>query len=447
MPISAHFVIRSTIGLLTLGFVALFGIVGMTSWLNERANLNFDDVIAARDIRSAAVELRDALRTAESSQRGYVFTGNEIYLAPYDAAKVQAQRQLAALKRLLPADPTTARVLGRLDIIATDKISEMDQTIQLKKDRRDADTLALFRSNRGKALMDEANLFLTSLVQSADERLISDVGEQRSNAAMLRWASILGGAVIVLVVAIVVVTVTRYTREIRHARDEVRDLNASLEERVKRRTAELDSARNRAEVLLAEVNHRVANSLTLVASLVKLQSKAVSEQAAKDALAETEGRIYAISLLHHRLYSSGDPLSVALDEYLSRLLDHIETSMHAEGHTASLRYEIAPLQLPTDAAINLGVVVSEWVTNAFKYAYPEHPGEVRVSLLAMPDGCAKLCVEDDGIGRPADAVAKGTGLGTRIVSAMAATMKGHIEYAGESGTSACMMFALPPVNA
>jgi CHASE3 domain sensor protein len=214
MPISVRFVIRLTIGLLALGFLALFGIVGMTSWLNERASLNFDNAIAARDIRGAAVELRDALRTAESSERGYVFTGNEIYLAPYDAAKVQAQRQLEALKRLLPGDPTTARVFGRLDVVTTDKISEMDQTIQLKKDRRDADTLALFRSNRGKALMDEANLFLASIVQSADERLISDVAEQRANAAMLRWASIIGGAVIVLVVAIMVVTVTRYTREI-----------------------------------------------------------------------------------------------------------------------------------------------------------------------------------------------------------------------------------------
>ena len=177
MPISARFVIRSTIGLLALGFLALFGIVGMTSWLNERASLNFDDVISARDIRGAAVELRDALRTAESGQRGYVLTGNEIYLAPYDAAKVQAQRQLEALKRLLPADPTTARVFSRLDVVTTDKISEMDQTIESKKDRRDADTAAIIRSNRGKALMDEANLFLTSVVQSADERLTSDVGE------------------------------------------------------------------------------------------------------------------------------------------------------------------------------------------------------------------------------------------------------------------------------
>src|SRR6478609_2814078 len=104
MPISVRFVIRSTIGFLAVGFLALFGIVGMTSWLNERANLIFDDVMVGRDIRSAAVELRDSLRTAESSQRGYVFTGNEIYLAPYQASKTGARRQAEALKRLVPAD-------------------------------------------------------------------------------------------------------------------------------------------------------------------------------------------------------------------------------------------------------------------------------------------------------------------------------------------------------
>jgi two-component sensor histidine kinase len=445
MPISVRFVVRSTIGLLAVGFLALFGIVGMTSWLNERARQNFDDVVRVRDIRSAAVELRDALRTAESSQRGYVVNGNEIYLAPYDAAKAQARRQLETLKRLSPADAATARVFSRLNDVTADKIAEMDQTIALKKDRKDAETLAVFRSNRGKALMDEANLFLTSIIQSADLRLTSGVDEQRANTAMLRWASIAGGVLIVLVVAIVVVTVTRYTSETRQARDEVRNINATLEERVKRRTADLASARDRAEVLLAEVNHRVANSLTLVASLVNLQSKAMSDQAAKNALAETQGRIHAISLLHRRLYSAGDVRVVALDQYLSSLLDHLETSMRAEGHTASLRYDIAPLMLATDAAINLGVVVTEWVTNAFKYAYPDHPGEVRVHLVCLADGCATLSVADDGVGRPPDAPIKGTGLGTRIVSAMAATMKGQVAYGGETGTAARMTFPLPAV--
>jgi two-component sensor histidine kinase len=441
MPISIRFVVRSTIGLLAVGFLALFAIVGATTWLNERARVNFDDVIVARDIRTAAVELRDALRTAESSQRGYIFTGNEVYLAPYDAARTQAERRLEALNRLLSSDLDKAQMVARLNGVVKDKLAEMHQSIALKNEGRDAEVLALFRSNRGKALTDEANLFFVSIILSADERLTNDVGEQRANAATLRWVTIIGGFVVVLVVAVVVVTVTRYTREIRQARDEVREINTALEDRVRLRTADLARARDRAETLLAEVNHRVANSLTLVASLVKLQSRAVHEQSAKDALAETQGRIHAISLLHRRLYSSGDVRVVSLDEYLSGLLEHLETSLRAEGHTAMLRHEIAPLKLKTDAAINLGVVLAEWVTNAFKYAYPEHPGEIRVRLDGTPDGGAELVVEDDGVGRPADGAAKGTGLGSRIVSAMAATMGAQIAYARrEPGTCARLTF-------
>ena len=71
-------------------------------------------------------------------------------------------------------------------------------------------------------------------------------------------------------------------------------MNASLEQRVKSRTADLIAARDKAEVLLAEVNHRVANSLSMVAALVRLQSNGIKDQVAKDALNETQGRIDAI---------------------------------------------------------------------------------------------------------------------------------------------------------
>lgn len=444
MPISSRFVIQTTIILLAVGFLALLGIVGTTIWLGERARVYFDDVIEARDTRGSAVDLRDAVRTAESSQRGFVLTGNEIYLAPYDAAKSQAVRQLDTLRGRLAGFPDTAPMLGRLGSVIAEKIAEMDQTIALKKDGRDADALNLFRTNRGKALMDEANVFLYGIILAADERLTTGGAEQSANATMLRAVSTGSAIVIVLVIGVVVVTVTRYTRENTQVRAVINELNTGLERRVEQRTADLARARDRAEVLLAEVNHRVANSLSLVAALVKLQSNAVQEKAAKDALAETQSRIFAISLVHRRLYSSSDVRVVLLDEYLTSLLDHLETSMRAEGHGASLRYEIEPLKLPTDASINLGVVLVEWVTNAFKYAYPEHPGEVRVRLRARPDGSAELVVEDDGVGRGAEGSVKGTGLGTRIVNAMAATMGAQIEYQPRMpGTAARLTFALP----
>ena len=444
MPISTRFVVQTTIGLLAVGFLTLLFIVGMTIWLGERAQVYFDEAIEARDTREAAVELRSAVQTAESSQRGFMVTNNEIYLAPYDSAKVLAKRQLEALKRSLASHPEMDTLLQRLSAVIDEKFNEMDLTVNLKAGRREAEAMALLRSNRGKALMDEVNVFLSGIVRVADERMTEGVREQRANAWRLRWVSIIGAIVIVLVVGGVIVTIAQYTREIAQARDEVRLLNTSLEERVKRRTADVAQARDRAEVLLTEVNHRVANSLTLVAALVKLQAGALTDKSAKDALGEAHARILAISLVHKRLYSDGDVRFVALDEYLSSLLDHLETSMRHEGHGASVSYQIEPLKLPTDATVNLGVVVAEWVTNAFKYAYPDRRGEVRVRLKSLPDGRAELVVEDDGVGRSENGPAKGTGLGTKLVNGVAATMGAEIQYlARQPGTTARLAFPLP----
>ncbi len=156
------------------------------------------------------------------------------------------ERQLETLKRALAASPDAEAMLSRLAAVVGEKMSEMDMTIALKADRRDAEALAVLRTNRGKALMDEANVFLSGIVRAADERLTEGVAEQRQNAVMLRWVSILGGLLIVLVVGGFTLTVLRYAREVAQARDEVHGLNATLEDRVSRRTADLAQARDRA---------------------------------------------------------------------------------------------------------------------------------------------------------------------------------------------------------
>ena len=444
MPISGRFVVKYTGFLLAIGFLTLMGIVGMTIWLGERAQTYANDAIQERDTRVSAVELRSAVQSAESAQRGFLVSGNEIYLAPYDSAKVSVQRQLDRLKVLLTPYKETEAMLRRLSVIIAEKIDEMDRTIGNKKEQRDSQSLSIFRTNRGKALMDEANVFLSSVIRTTDERLTTGVTEQRENAARLRWVSLIGGIIIVLVVGGVTVLGIRYALEIAQARDEVHNLNVNLEQRVKERTSALGQALDRAEVLLAEVNHRVANSLMMVASLVRLQSNALQNQDAKDALAETEARIHAISDVHKRLYSSGDVRLVALDEYLSDLLKNLQSSMQNEGHGASLDYHLEPLKLPTDSSINLGVVVTEWVTNAFKYAYPQRRGEVRVNLKRLADGRGELLVEDDGVGRIDSGAIKGTGLGTRLVKAMAGNLGGEIDYfARQPGTLARLTFPVP----
>jgi two-component sensor histidine kinase/CHASE3 domain sensor protein len=444
MPISSRFVINSTIILLAVGFLALIGIVGMTVWLGENAQHYADETNRSRDIRISAVELRSAVQSAESSQRGFLVSGNEIYLAPYANAKTEALARLDRLKTQLMDDPSTERMMRRLSDVVVEKIAEMDRTIELKRDMQDTEAQAVFGSNRGKALMDEANVFLSSIIRNTEERSTIGVAEQKRNATWLRWVSIVGGLVIITVVGGVTATIFRYASEIGAARDQVQELNESLEQRVKERTTDLVQARDKAEVLLAEVNHRVANSLSLVSSLVRLQSNAVKDQVAKAALNETQARIDAISSVHKRLYSSGDAKFVDLDEYLSSLLKNVEAAMHNEGHGASLRYDLEPLKLKTDSSVNLGVIVTEWVTNAFKYAYPDRAGEVRVRLKHLGDGRAELVVEDDGVGRSGEAVPRGSGLGTRIVSAMARTIGAEVEYvARHPGTGARLAFPSP----
>jgi two-component sensor histidine kinase len=132
---------------------------------------------------------------------------------------------------------------------------------------------------------------------------------------------------------------------------------------------------------------------------------------------------------------------VQLDDYLSGLLEHLKTSLRSSGQGVNLVYDIPAVPLATDASINLGVVVTEWVTNAFKYAYPDGTGEVRVTVRQLPEDTLELVVEDDGVGRAEGAPAKGTGLGTKIVTAMATSMRAKIDYgAGQPGTSARLIF-------
>lgn len=428
---------------LTIGFLALILIVGTTIWLVERGNSLFEQSALQRMTSITAVGLRDHLRTAESSQRGFVLTGNEIYLAPYDTATTRARQELEELGRLIAPDAPNRAMLPRLSEAVREKIADMDTSIALKSAGRHADALASVQRNRGKTLMDEINVFLYGAILIADENNALNSAEQQRNASLLRWISAGAAVVIVLVVLVVAFTVHRNRQDLKEARDEVQAINLTLEERVKTRTADLALARERAEMLLAEVNHRVANSLQLVAVLVRMQMRSVTDAAAQEALRETQSRINAISLIHKSLYTSGDVTNVALNDYLGAMLSNLETAMKKDGHTAILKCCLEPISLRTDASVSLGVAVQELVTNAFKYAYPDDkPGEVRVRLKRLADGKAELTVEDDGVGIAPNAARAGTGLGSKIVQTMASALQTQVEYINRApGTAARLVLS------
>jgi len=200
--------------------------------------------------------------------------------------------------------------------------------------------------------------------------------------------------------------------------------------------SEIRAAKDRAELLLAEVNHRVANSLALVAALVRMQASAIHDPGAKEALAETQARISAIANLHRSLYTSDDVKSVALDDYLGTLVTELDASMAATGYRSRVKLDLDPFTIATDKAVSVGMIVTELLTNAFKYAYPNNQeGEVRLTVRRSDEQTATLIVEDDGVGWNGLGTPKGTGLGSRIIKAMASSLGTTISYGdGDNGT-------------
>ena len=202
-----------------------------------------------------------------------------------------------------------------------------------------------------------------------------------------------------------------------------------LRRRHARAEVELHASHERLATLLREVNHRVANSLQMVSAFVQLQASAIEDGAARAALSDTQRRIGAIGQVHRRLYSSSDVESVDMKDYLRALLAELQETLSTIAAPRRLTLACDEIRLPTDKAVSVGVIVNELVTNACKYAYPRNAsGEVRVGLTESGPEAFTLVVEDDGRGMSADAPAQGTGLGARLIKAMAANLGADLTY-------------------
>ena len=193
--------------------------------------------------------------------------------------------------------------------------------------------------------------------------------------------------------------------------------------------AELREANERLGVLLREVNHRVANSLQVASTMVGMQARLLPAGEAREALQDTQSRIDAIAHVHRGLYASDDVQSVAMDQYMSGLIAELERTWTGTSSPQLIRLSAQPFELHADKAVSLGVIVNELVTNARKYAYRNgEDGEVRVELALDGDSHFQLIVEDDGVGLNDDRVPQGTGLGSKLMEAMARSLSSKLVY-------------------
>lgn len=207
---------------------------------------------------------------------------------------------------------------------------------------------------------------------------------------------------------------------------------------------ELRLANERLETLLREVNHRVANSLQLVSAMVAMQARHLTDPAARQALDDSQRRIQAIAKVHRRLYTSDDVESVAMDEYLAAIVAELEETWSTPVAPRPIRLAADPVKIATDKAVSLGIIVNELVSNACKYAYAEgQEGEIRVHFNREGDRKFSLTVEDDGEGMCENAAPKGTGLGSKLMAAMAQSLSGKLVYDDEhAGCKATLVAAI-----
>ena len=203
-----------------------------------------------------------------------------------------------------------------------------------------------------------------------------------------------------------------------------------------KRTTKIIRAKNAEnELLLKEIHHRVKNNLEMVKSLIALQSAQMEDSASKDAMMASQNRVQSMGIIHQKLYQGHNLGSIEMKDYFVNLSEGILDTFNAEDKV-KIECAMDNLNLDVDTAVPIGLIVNELLTNALKYAFPEHKkGEISISLERFKDNHLKLKVTDNGVGKVDGIAPKGTGFGSQLVQLLTQQLNGKMTERSEQGTS------------
>ena len=228
--------------------------------------------------------------------------------------------------------------------------------------------------------------------------------------------------------------------------------------------ATLGEAEIKQELLIKEIHHRVKNNLQIIASLLNLQANRIRVPEARAEFASARDRVRALATLHRYLYSEGDLQTLNMRSFLRELCAQLFQAIGEKaGHRIQLHIEAPEIAMATDQAVPMALIVTEAVSNAIKYAFPNgRSGHVHVSLSELGDGMGLLVIQDDGVGIPAGRAETETGvrdgLGIQLIrgfarqlGAVLAVQEGLAseegETVGDGGTCYRLTFPLHPEQA
>ena len=186
------------------------------------------------------------------------------------------------------------------------------------------------------------------------------------------------------------------------------------------------------QLLLHEIQHRIANSLQIIASVLLQSARKVQSTETREHLRDAHNRVMSIAMLQKHLSSTAVE-NVVLKSYFEDLCASIGASMIGEPQRLVLTSEVDDSAVDPDTSVSLGLVVTELVINALKHAFPGGAQKGTIKVGYKSDGTAwTLVVADDGVGMPKDPEDRKPGLGTGIVEALASQLGAIVSVTDEA---------------
>ncbi|HEY6878075.1 MAG TPA: PAS domain S-box protein [Polyangiales bacterium] len=195
------------------------------------------------------------------------------------------------------------------------------------------------------------------------------------------------------------------------------------------------------DALLKEIHHRVKNNLQVIVSLINLQASKLGDASTRAVFEETRSRVHAIALLHERLYGSKNIGRIDMRDYLDGLASDLSSS-NVSAAPVELRVKADELYLEMDAAVPIGLIVNELVTNAYKHAFPgpiRRPGRIEITLERVGQEL-QIVVQDNGVGYP-HALDPDTAdsLGLLLISSLSRQLDGELRFEQRPDGARCVV--------
>lgn len=203
----------------------------------------------------------------------------------------------------------------------------------------------------------------------------------------------------------------------------------------------LENLLNEKEWLLKEIHHRVKNNLQMVMSLLNTQSHFLKDQAAIEAIKNSQDRIHSMSLIHKKLYQSDTVTSVNMHNYIRELFDYFKISFDTNQRIKFINNADA-IELSSTQAVPLGLIINEAVINAIKHAFPnEKEGIISVNLKRTSDNTIALSISDNGIGVDKDLnAARFSSLGIKLIKGFSGELNASINFVSDNGLTLHLEF-------